>query len=1112
MSFVYTKSRLGLAMFAVSFSICCSVHCTAQVASLVTESAISKPVVADRFVSCSYQQGMFDGYLGQRMQINLEKRLLKLDLDSILRPFEQRPGQQMWVGEHVGKWLHAATLYWEQTRDPRIKAKMDETVRRLLATQLEDGYLGTYKPEDHWTSWDVWSHKYNLIGLLAYYRVTDDEDAFRACRRIGDLLASTFGSGEGQLDIVDSKHSTHVGMASGSVLEPMVMLHRYTGDERYLQFCNYIVDAWEQPHGPKLISSLLEKEGNVLRTANNKSYEMMSCLVGCLELYRVTGDQRLLDACRSAWEDIREKRLYVIGSSSWAEHFRDDHDLYAEGEYRGSKFCSTSEGCVSVTWMQLSFQLLQLTGQSKYAEELERTIYNALLASQSPHSGEVSYFLALLGDRKRYGEVTHGIAPDVCCCASSVPRGLALIPQMTAGVIGELPRSWFGGQLYRVKLGESQEQTLTLVPFAEAGQMGGDYDVLLDRGAALKTPPELDPIGAVHLPIGLPNSLDSLKTFVEAEGGFSPGVGSFGVSFWVYDWEDDELRSPTMDEVDCSHGLADGRALIPWSEWNAGGVRVRTEVCEVRRESSEGTDSYLVGARARLANPTDQPRQVSLYVALRPVGPAGNAVPRLAVSEEEDALLVAGHPALVTDRVASAISVSPTDSIGGLAMRNAGADVGVPGERWSLGFDVMLAHAGLCMNEGAADVAVTNYTVFNRDGIYIANMMQKAGRPQLSEAVIDYFLRSPFNGRPFPESDNPGQVLWSIGQHWRMTRDEAWLRRVYPAAEKLAKMIEYYRTTEGPYWVSLTSLEFGDALPEEQRLKLEPGRCDGFHPEYTEAFDVTGLRVVAELGEAIGESDRAASWRSLADRLFQEYDDKFGRQLPKGYGSYCVLWPCRLYPSTQGPAHDQFVALGKQELSNWRYFAPATAHQSLLAGNRAAGHETVDLHLDHPQMKGWFAFDEGGRSGSGGWQHLRTTWTHSKTEPDKNHAVAMPHGWAIAEVWLLIRDCLVHEVDGCLSLLAGVSPEWFTDPAGMHVENLPTEFGRCTFRYEPTDGGAVMTISGTASPPGGFVICLPPDLNAQAHLDGKPVEVKKDGRCFVPANARRVEWIFPQRP
>ena len=1337
------KRLLGALLLALTFGSVGVEDCPGWAGKSTIQSSAVRPVVTNKihdiFAPCSSQQGLFDGYLGQRMEINLEKRLLKLNLDSILRPFEQRPGRQMWVGEHVGKWLHAATLYWEQTGDSRIKAKMDTAVRRLLATQLEDGYLGTYKPEDHWTSWDVWSHKYNLIGLLSYYRATGDNTALAASRRIGDLLLGTFGNGEGQLDIVHSKHSTHVGMAAGSVLEPLVTLYRFTGDGQYLQFCKYIVQAWEQPHGPKLISSLLEKNGDVFRTANNKSYEMMSCLVGCLELYRVTGNTRLMEACELAWKDIREKRLYIVGSSSWAEHFRDDHDLSAEGKYEGKKFCSTSEGCVSVTWMQLSLQLLRLTGEAKYADELERTIYNALLASQSPHTGEVSYFLPLLGDRKRFGEVTHGIEPDVCCCASSVPRGLAIIPKAIVGTIagapavllykpgqyevasGEqtvklsvetdypvsgqlrigvqpsdaatfplalrvpwwcekftasvdgkslegtagkmlviqrawkpgdsvevsmrmevvsldggpsypqkvafqrgpqvlavdedvlaasrLPDNWSGGQLYRVKHGRdgSQERAYSLVPFADAGQLGGGYDVWLAPDGRGRTPPELDPVGDRHIPIGIPNSLDSLKSFVEAEGGFSPGVGSFGVSFWVYDPTESKLWSPTMDEVQHSHGLAGGRALIPWSNWSAGPVHVRTEVCQVQRSTPSG-DNHVVGARATLSNPTDRDVSVSLYVALRPIGPAGFHVKRLSVDDNRDALLVDGHAAIVANRTPSVAGVSPVDSIGAQAKRGnvpdqqkavsadgacsgamrfdlaippgesetvglvcpvhagqravrhkwvpwaknfvdeavpksnapgidqpnlgleyyrsvqvedlfkesqaywgefySGVGIRMPDTRWSLGFDVMLAHAGLCVNEGAADVAVTNYTVFNRDGMYIANMMQKAGRPKLSEEVIDFFLRSPFNGRPFPESDNPGQILWSMGQHWRLTRDKAWLRRVYPAAEKLAKMIEYYRTSDGPYWVSLTSLEVGSALPEDERKRLEPGSCDGFHPEYTEAFDVTGLRVVAELADAIGESPRADYWSTLAERLFRQYDAQFRADLGKGYGSYCVLWPCRLYPLGEDAAYNRFQEVGRQDLSTWRYFAPATAHQGLLAGNRAAGYETVNSHLDHSQMKDWFAFDEGGKSGSGGWHHLRTSWTHSKSEPDQNHAVAMPHGWAIAEMWLLMRDCLLAEDDERLLLLGGVSPQWFTDPEGMHVEDLPTEHGRCSFRYVPTDTGAVLTLSGEAKPAGGFVICLPPELNAKTLCDGKTVAVAENGRCVIPPKARRVELVF----
>jgi hypothetical protein len=432
----------------------------------------------------------------------------------------------------------------------------------------------------------------------------------------------------------------------------------------------------------------------------------------------------------------------------------------------------------------------------------------------------------------------------------------------------------------------------------------------------------------------------------------------------------------------------------------------------------------------------------------------------------------------------------------------------LPDESWTNGFYVMLAHAGLCMNEGAADVAVLNYTVFNRDGMYIANIMQKAGLPRMSEAVIDYFLAHPFNGRPFPEADNPGQILWSIGQHWQLTGDRSWLNRIYPSAQKIAEMIHYYRTEPGPHWVNLNSLAYGQALPHEKRMELKPGSCDGFHPEYTEAFDIVGLRVVGDFAEAVGQSRQAQKWRQLVGWLLQEYDQRFSKNLCKGYGSYSVLWPCRLYPLNQGKAYDQFKRIGIRDLVTWRYFAPATAHQGLLAGNRQAGYGTVDLHLEHPQMRQWFAFDEGGKSGSGGWHHLRTTWTHSKTEPDKNRAVAMPHGWAIAEVWLLMRDCLVYEQDDQLVLLAGVSPDWFTDPKGITTKNLPTYFGDLDLYWKITGCGATLELGDRAQPPGGFVLRLPTSLRVQSLIAGRSVARDSTEGYHLPLGTKIVHIKF----
>ncbi|MGD0573647.1 MAG: beta-L-arabinofuranosidase domain-containing protein [Sedimentisphaerales bacterium] len=406
----------------------------------ITNVLIGQPVyvvkdkVEDQFIPAVYYNKTQNGYLAERMKINNEKRLLQIDLESILSPYTHRPGAQEWAGEHVGKFLHAAALEYQNSGNPELKKRMDYAAQSLIAAQLPDGYLGTYLEKSRWTSWDVWSHKYNMIGLLAYYKVTGYEPALISCKKMADLLCNTFG--KDKLDII--KSGTHMGMAPTSILEPMVELYRYTGERKYLDFCNYILDSWEESGGPKIISSLLET-GSVFKTADSKAYEMMSNLVGLLELYRLTGNEKYLRVVQNAWLDIVSKRLYIHGTTSYDEHFQGDFDLNPVGRYdSGATYCGPGEGCVTVTWIQMNWELLRLTGEQKYAQQLEGSVYNALLPAQNPNNGKVCYFLSLNG-RKRYGEVTHGILPDICCCASSIPRGIALIPQFTAGVINNSP-------------------------------------------------------------------------------------------------------------------------------------------------------------------------------------------------------------------------------------------------------------------------------------------------------------------------------------------------------------------------------------------------------------------------------------------------------------------------------------------------------------------------------------------------------------------------------------------------------------------------------------------------------------------------------------------------
>ncbi len=354
------------------------------------------------------------GWLGERVASNASHRLLNVDTAPLLAGFQHKPGSHPWIGEHVGKWLHAATLAWASNGDPALRSKLDQVASDLIAAQESDGYLGTYVPEKRFgqfddADWDVWSHKYCLIGLLTYHRYTGHAGALQASRKAADLLIATFPSKRSILAA-----GTHEGMAATSVLEPIVLLYRITGDARHLRFARYIVQSWDEPKGPGIVKSLLAGQP-VNKVSNGKAYEMLSNLVGLCELARATGERPLIQAVLNAWQDVVTNRLYATGSTSQWEHFQADHDMRDGVDYH------IAETCVTTTWIQFNLALLQLTGEARFGDELERSFYNHLAAAQHPAGDDWCYYTALDG-RKQYDK-------GITCCHSSGPRGMALAPQ-----------------------------------------------------------------------------------------------------------------------------------------------------------------------------------------------------------------------------------------------------------------------------------------------------------------------------------------------------------------------------------------------------------------------------------------------------------------------------------------------------------------------------------------------------------------------------------------------------------------------------------------------------------------------------------------------------------
>ena len=377
--------------------------------------------------------------LGARIHANTYTRLLEtVDVDRLLEGYRKRPGCMEWDGEHIGKWIHAASLAWANSGDEKLRAKIASAVTELMKCQQADGYLGTYlsneqiavaknqKPKNttpqpkfikRWTEWDVWSHKYNLLGLLTWVRLSGDPSAMGCCRKMGDLLCNTFGNEPGKLDFM--KQAPFEGQVT--VLEPMIMLYRMTGEPRYKDFCQYLMKC-KAAKPRSFVATLLEKK-RVDQVYATHAYTQLSFVNGLLEWYRISGDKDLLTAAVNAWEDITAKRRYITGAISYRETFHDDFDLPNNNH--------VGETCATVTWMQFNEQLLRLTGQARYAQEIERTAYNQLASAQSPEGKAWTYYVGLVGT-KPYSTNFTGF-----CCLSSGPRGPVLLPTCALTTDGE---------------------------------------------------------------------------------------------------------------------------------------------------------------------------------------------------------------------------------------------------------------------------------------------------------------------------------------------------------------------------------------------------------------------------------------------------------------------------------------------------------------------------------------------------------------------------------------------------------------------------------------------------------------------------------------------------
>lgn len=428
-----------------------------------------------------------DGYVGGRIDDCFQHRVMEQNVDEIVEPFRHRIESWKWNSEFWGKWTLGAIGAYRYTGNSELYNKIAKSVADIIATQTPDGYIGNYPPENQMKEWDIWGRKYTMLGLLSWYELTGDRKALDAAAGVADHLISQIGPDKKNIVLTGN----YRGMPSSTVLEPIMSLYNKTGEQRYLDFASYIVAQWETPEGPQLISradvpvSLRFPHPVKWFSYDNgsKAYEMMSCYEGLLEYYKVTANKRDYDAVLKAYTHILAEEINVAGSGSAVECWYGGKALQTVPTYH------TMETCVGFTWMQFCSRLLALTGDSRYADNIERTFYNAILGALKDDGCQIAKYTPLEGWRVE-GEKQCGL--NINCCNANGPRAFAMIPQLACQAEDKMLKlNWYGDSEAKVALGRRNAMKMTV---------SGNYPVSGDVAIELELVKPADFTLALRIP------------------------------------------------------------------------------------------------------------------------------------------------------------------------------------------------------------------------------------------------------------------------------------------------------------------------------------------------------------------------------------------------------------------------------------------------------------------------------------------------------------------------------------------------------------------------------------------------------------------------------------
>ncbi len=333
-------------------------------------------------------------------------------------------------GEHSGIFFDDSDVYKAlegmaysliNNPDPELEKKADEWIDKFAAAQQPDGYINTFYTltglDKRWTNMD--KHEMYCAGHMieagvAYYQATGKRKLLDVCIRMADHMMSQFGPGK-----------RHWVPGHEEIELALVKLYQTTQEQKYLDFAYWLLEERGHGHGTMgdegKWNPVYYQDIVPVRQLTDISGHAVRCMYlycGMADVAALKNDTGYIAAMDRLWDDVVHRNMYItggIGSSHDNEGFTEDYDLPNLDAY-----CETCASVGMVLWNQ---RMNQLTGDSKYIDVLERSLYNGALAGISLGGDRFFYVNPLESKGDHHRQEWYGCA----CCPSQLSRFLPSI-------------------------------------------------------------------------------------------------------------------------------------------------------------------------------------------------------------------------------------------------------------------------------------------------------------------------------------------------------------------------------------------------------------------------------------------------------------------------------------------------------------------------------------------------------------------------------------------------------------------------------------------------------------------------------------------------------------